>query len=390
MQKSGQMPMKTIPYGSQWVDDNDINAVCAVLKGDWLTQGPLIEQFEDKIAKYAGTRYAVAFNSGTSALHGAMFAAGVSSGDEVITTPISFVATPNSAVYLGGIPVFVDIDPATYCINTQLIEHAITDRTKVIAPVDMAGYPMDMREIRDIADRHDLVIVEDAAHALGGRRYGMSVGKEADMTMFSFHPVKHITTGEGGIIVTDSDEYTERLRLLRSHGTTKDPKKLTRNEGSWYYEMQELGYNYRITDIQCALGISQFSKLEGFITRRNEIADAYDQVFQDLPGIIIPPRPRWPDSRHAFHIYPIQCTGCDRKGMMSKLKEQGILTQVHYIPIHQQPYYQNHFGFREGQFPHAENYYHHELSLPIFPRMDDEDVNRVISAICKILGVDGS
>lgn len=376
--------MKTIPYGSHWVDERDVDAVCAVLNSDWLTQGPIIEQFEEKIAGYAGTQFAVAFNSGTSALHGAMFAAGVSHGDEIITSPISFVATPNSAIYLGGVPVFTDIDPATYCIDPEQIERAITAHTRVLAPVDMAGYPADMRMIREIADRHDLVIVEDAAHALGARRYGKAVGQEADMTMFSFHPVKHITTGEGGVIVTDDSGYAERLRLFRSHGITKDPKRLTKNDGPWYYEMQDLGYNYRITDIQCALGLSQFSRLEEFISKRNEIAKAYDEAFRDLPGIRIPPHPPWPDSRHAYHIYPIQCTGCNRLKMMTSLREVGIMTQVHYIPIHLQPYYRDHYEFREGQFPCAEEYYRCELSIPIFPRMSDEDVTRVISAVRKI------
>jgi len=378
--------MKIIPYGSQWIDEEDIDAVFSVLRGDWLTQGPMVNRFEEALAAYVDSKYAVAFNSGTSALHGAMFAAGVSKGDEIITTPITFLATVNSFVHLGGIPVFVDIDPTTYCIDTQLIEDAITSQTKVIAPVDMAGYPVDMRKIRSIAKKYDLVVIDDAAHALGARRYGKIVGQEADMTMFSFHPVKHITTGEGGMIVTDNEEYAERLRMFRNHGITRDPNQFSSNDGPWYYEMHYLGFNYRITDIQCALGLSQLKKLENFIKRRNQIADAYDSAFQDLPRIITPPRPPWPDSRHAFHLYPIQLIGNERRDVLVKLKEKGILTQVHYIPVHYQPFYKEKFGFQRGQFPHAENYYNHELSLPIFPKMNNQDVETVISSIFNILG----
>lgn len=379
--------MKNIPYGSQWIDDDDINAVVNVLKGDWLTQGPLVDRFEEEIARYIGVKYAVAFNSGTSALHGAMFAAGVGSGDEVITSPITFLATANAAVYLGGTPVFVDIDPDTYCINTHLIEDSITDRTKVIAPVDFAGYPVDMRKIRETAQDHNLIIVDDAAHALGALRYGTKVGKEADMTVFSFHPVKNITTGEGGMIVTNNEEFAECLRMFRSHGMTKDPSKLIRKDGPWYYEMQLLGYNYRITDLQCALGLSQLKKLERFIQRRTEIADRYDRAFKNIQGIRIPPRPPWPNSRHSFHLYPIRVMEIDRKDMMTKLKELGVITQVHYIPIHLQPFYQNKFGIQNGRYPQAEKYYMHELSLPMFPKMSVQDVDTVISAVYKILGV---
>lgn len=252
--------MKIIPYGKQWIDEEDIAAVVDVLKGDWLTQGPNVEKFEKAVADYIGVKYAVAFNSGTAALHAAMFAAGVREGDEIITSPITFVATSNSAVYLGATPVFVDIDLKTYCIDTQLIEEKITPKTKVIAPVDLAGYPVDMRPIMELARKYDLVIIEDAAHALGAKRYGKMVGQEADMTMFSFHPVKHITTGEGGIIVTNSMEYAEKMRLFRTHGITKKPEFLVKNDGPWYYEMHELGFNYRITDFQCALGLSQLKK----------------------------------------------------------------------------------------------------------------------------------
>ncbi|MCK9631771.1 MAG: UDP-4-amino-4,6-dideoxy-N-acetyl-beta-L-altrosamine transaminase [Methanoregula sp.] len=377
--------MKTIPYGSQWIDDTDINAVCSVLKSDWLTQGPMIERFEKEIAEYVGSRYAVAFNSGTSALHGAMFAAGITSGDEVITSPITFVATPNSAAYQGAHPVFVDIDMGTYCIDPQCIKEVITEKTKVIAPVDMAGYPVDLPVIMEIAADHDVVVIEDAAHALGAMREGTRVGSEADMTMFSFHPVKHITTGEGGIITTNREDFAERLQLFRSHGITKDPRRLIKNDGPWYYEMQELGYNYRITDLQCALGLSQMKKLEHFIARRNVIAKMYNDAFRDRPNIIIPPVPKAAQSRHAYHLYPIRVSGIDRKSVFLDLREQGIFCQVHYIPVHLQPYYQEVFGYREGDYPIAEEYYRAEISLPMFPRMTDDDVTQVITTVQKVI-----
>jgi UDP-4-amino-4,6-dideoxy-N-acetyl-beta-L-altrosamine transaminase len=375
------MPMKKIPYGLHWVDAEDIDAVCTVLKSDWLTQGPKIERFEEEIANYVGTRYSVAFNSGTSALHGAMYAAGVSNGDEVITSPITFVATPNSAVYLGACPIFADIDIRTYCIDTDLVRAALTGKTKVIAPVDMAGYPVDLPAISEIATDRDLVVIEDAAHALGAMRNGVLVGSEADMTMFSFHPVKHITTGEGGIITTNREDFAERLRLFRSHGITKDTRRLIKNDGPWYYEMQQLGYNYRITDIQCALGVSQMKKLERFISRRNEIEKIYHDAFQDIPDIILPPEVDGPQSRHAYHLYPIRVPGKDRKELFLKLREQGILCQVHYIPVHLQPYYGETFGYRDGDYPVAEEYYRTEISLPIFARMTDDDVHDVINAV---------
>lgn len=373
--------MKNIPYGRQWVDDSDIAAVIDVLGSDWLTQGLMVENFEKAIAEYIGVKYAVTFNSGTSALHGAMYAAGVGKGDEVITSPITFVSTSNSAVYLGAKPVFVDIDPDTYCIDVNKIEDSITPQTKVIAPVDYAGYPVDMRKLRKIAAENDLIIIEDAAHALGARRYGLKVGLEADMTMFSFHPVKHITTGEGGIIVTNNPEYYEKLRLFRSHGITKSPELLQQNDGPWYYEMQDLGFNYRLTDIQCALGISQLKKLDRFVKRRNEIAVHYNNAFEENSFVVTPPVPPWEDSLHGYHIYPVLIEGYDRKSIYLKLRDKGIFTQVHYIPVHLQPYYRKNFGYSKGDFPIAERFYQKELTIPMFPKMTTEDVYRVIGSI---------
>lgn len=373
--------MNNIPYGRQWIDEDDISAVAKVLQSDWLTQGPDIEEFEKELAEYVGAKYAVAFSSGTSALHGAMFAAGIGPGDEIITSPITFVATSNSAIYLGARPRFVDIDLKTYCIDTAKIEEAITPNTKVIAPVDLAGYPVNIETIMEIARRHNLVVVEDSAHALGAKRNGKMVGTGADMSLFSFHPVKHITTGEGGAITTDNEEFYKKMKIFVTHGITKDPALLQRNDGPWYYEMQELGFNYRLTDFQCALGLSQLRKIDGFLDRRNEIASMYDEAFKDVEGFVIPPKPEQYSSRHAYHLYPILLTKIDRKEAYLKLRERGILTQVHYIPIHLQPYYRDNYGFKRGDYPNAEHYYEHELSIPMYPKMTDEEVNYVIESI---------
>ncbi|PNE20160.1 aminotransferase DegT [Mesotoga sp. Brook.08.YT.4.2.5.1] len=373
--------VNNIPYGRQWIDEDDISAVAKVLQSDWLTQGPDIEEFEKEIAEYVGAKYAVAFSSGTSALHGAMFAAGIGPGDEIITSPITFVATSNSAIYLGARPRFVDIDLKTYCIDTAKIEEAITPNTKVIAPVDLAGYPVNIETIMGIARRHNVVVVEDSAHALGAKRNGKMVGTGADMSLFSFHPVKHITTGEGGAITTDNEEFYKKMKIFVTHGITKDPALLQRNDGPWYYEMQELGFNYRLTDFQCALGLSQLKKIEGFLDRRNEIASMYNEAFKDIEGLVMPPKPEQYSSRHAYHLYPILVTKTDRKEAYIKLREMGIFAQVHYIPVHLQPYYRNNYGFKKGDYPNAEYYYEHELSIPMYPKMKNEEVNYVIQSI---------
>ncbi len=372
---------KFIPYGRQNIDEEDIKAVIEALRSDWITQGPRVEEFEARVAENCGARYAVAFNSGTSALHAAMYAAGIEAGDEIITTPLTFVATANAALYVGARPVFVDIDENTYCIDIEGIEEVITSRTRAIVPVDYAGYPVDMKRIREIADKHNLVVIEDAAHALGAEREGEKVGSQADMTMFSFHPVKHITTGEGGMIVCNNPDYYRRLKLFRSHGITKEVECLKANDGPWYYEMQELGYNFRITDIQCALGISQMNKLDKFLEERRLLAGKYDQAFNDVNYLHTPPTPP-PDSSHAYHLYPLLLAAdINRKDFFTYLREHNIAVQVHYIPVHLQPYYRRHFGYKPGDFPKAESFYAQEISLPLFPGLTREQQEYVIKMV---------
>ncbi|RDE29626.1 UDP-4-amino-4,6-dideoxy-N-acetyl-beta-L-altrosamine transaminase [Parageobacillus thermoglucosidasius] len=369
-----------LSYGQQWITDEDIEAVVDVLKSPFLTQGPKIHEFERKVADYVGAKYAVAFSNGTAALHGACFAAGIGEGDEVITTPITFAATSNAVLYCGGKPVFADIDDRTYNIDPKEIRKHITPNTKAIIAVDFTGQPADMDAIMEIANEHGLIVIEDGAHSLGAEYKGRKVGTLAHMTMFSFHPVKPVTTAEGGVIVTDSEEYYEKLKRFRSHGIIKH--NLSRDEGPWYYEMVDLGYNYRMTDLQAALGISQMDKLDCFIERRREIASMYNEAFKTMDSVILPMQLERTQS--GWHLYMLQLKldklKRSRREIFESLRAENIGVHVHYIPVYWHPYYQK-LGYRKGICPKAERWYEQALTLPIFPKMTNEDVSDVIEAV---------
>ncbi|OPX34358.1 MAG: UDP-4-amino-4,6-dideoxy-N-acetyl-beta-L-altrosamine transaminase [Desulfobacteraceae bacterium 4484_190.2] len=374
-----------IPYGRQSIDEEDIRAVVSVLKSDWLTQGPAVEQFEKEFAAYCGARHAVAVSSGTAALHLAAIAAGFAQGDQVITTPITFVATANSIVYTGAEPVFVDVEPETACIDAGLIRQNISGSTRGIIPVHFAGQPCDMETIYSIANENDLVIIEDAAHAMGAeyrvkrRWYRVGACAHSDMTIFSLHPVKHIAAGEGGVITTNRESLAEQLRMLRSHGITRDVSRMSSNHGPWWYEMQSLGYNYRLTDIQSALAKSQLKKLDNFVTRRRKIARMYDEAFSQEP--MIAPLVQKPGTRSSFHIYVLLCRRLDRKEFFQRLRTRDIGVNVHYIPIYQQPYYRRRYSVLPDNFPCSESYYNNAITIPLYPSMSDMQVKKVIDIV---------
>ncbi len=371
-----------LPYGQQWLDDADIEAVVNVLRGDFITQGPSILAFEQKVADYAGTTYAVAFTNGTAALHGACFAANIGPGDEVITTPLTFIASSNCVLYQGGTPVFVDVDPHTYNIDPDHIEQHINEKTRAIIGVDFTGQPIQADRIKQLADTHNLVFIEDAAHSLGAEYKGIKIGKWAHMTMFSFHPVKHVTSGEGGIIVTDDEHYYRKLLHFRNHGMTRDPAELQRNDGPWYYEMQSLGYNYRMTDLQAALGASQMDKLDSFIERRRAIVEQYNHELAGLEGVVLPYQA--PEAHSSWHLYVIRWEpeyfSVSRRELFEQFRAMNIGVNVHYIPVYLQPYYQEK-GYRQGLCPVAEHYYDTCITLPLFPKMTDDDVKDVCNIV---------
>lgn len=386
---NGGIPVRNtfLPYGQQWIDDEDIKEVVKVLKSDYLTTGPKVAEFESKIAQYVGSKYAVAVSNGTAALHAACFAAGINEGDEVITTSLTFVASANCILYQGAKPIFADIDPNTYNIDPNDIERKITEKTKAIIPVDFTGQPVDVDRIKDIAKKYGLIVIEDAAHALGAEYKGNKIGSLADMTAFSFHPVKHITTGEGGMITTNDEELYNRLVLFRSHGITRDANRLAnKNEGSWYYEQLALGYNYRITDIQCALGISQISKLDKFLGRRREIAEKYNSYLKNIDGIILPYQASY--SKSSWHLYVIQIElekfKVGRREIFEALRAENIGVNVHYIPVYYHPYYQR-LGYKKGLCPTAERLYERIITLPLYPKMNDKDIQDVVNALEKVL-----
>ena len=379
--------MKAIPYGHQHITDEDIQAVIETLKSDYLTQGPKIIEFEQAFARYVGAKYAVAVSNATAGLHLAATALQVRSGDKVIVTPITFAASANCIRYCNGMVVFCDIDPDTYLMDIKklrrLLETNPPSTFKGIVPVDFAGYPHQMEEFRQLADEYGLWILEDACHAPGGyfidsngEKQFCGNGKFADVTVFSFHPVKHIATGEGGMVTTNDKELFDRLSLLRTHGITKNPACLHENHGGWYYEMQELGYNYRLTDFQAALGLSQLKRADEGLKRRQKIAVRYNEAFKRIADIQTPYAS--PDVFHAYHLYIIRVP--DRLDLYNYLHENGIYTQVHYIPLHLMPYYREQ-GNKPGDLPVAEKYYSRCLSLPMFPTLTDEEQEYVIKKI---------
>jgi len=379
--------MKKIPYGRQCIEDDDIAAVLEALRGDWLTQGPAIERFERSLAERCGARHAVAVSNGTAALHLACLAAGVAPGDEGITSPITFLASATCLVYCGADARFADIDPDSWTIDPEQIREKITDRTKVLLPVDYGGLPCDLAGIREIADEHDLTVIQDACHSLGANYRGKPVGGTgfAELVCFSFHPVKTITTGEGGAVVTDDDLLARRLRRLRHHGIRRKPDELERADGPWYYELHEVGYNARITDIQCALGSSQLRKLDRFVSRRQQIAARYREAFAEEPSVVCQSTPE--DRTNAHHLFAVRLDERthDRRTVFEALSREGIGTQVHYVPVHLQPFFRERFGTSEGDCPRAEGFYRGALSLPMFPTLSDADVDRVIDTTRRVL-----
>ena len=379
--------MKKFNYGKQFLDFGDIWEVIKTLRSDFLTQGPKVAEFENAICKYTGAKYAVAVANATAGLHIAMMALDIGSGDEVITSPITFLASANCALYVGASPKFVDIDSSTACIDVKKLEQAITQKTKVIIPVHFAGQSCDMKAIKEIADKHNLFVVEDSAHAIGSDYLSKKVGccEFSDMSIFSFHPVKNMTTGEGGVITTNNEKLYKKLLLLRSHGMTKDQQILTKNDGPWYYEMHEFGFNYRLTDIQASLGISQLKKIEKFKKRRREIVEFYKKSFLNDERFSFLEEKDYANS--CFHLFPLLIDfdkiKISKKDLFLKLQENGLHLQVHYIPVHLQPFYQK-FGFKEGDFPNAEEYYKKTISLPVYYGLNDCEILSICNTTKKL------
>jgi len=390
MSKKLLKPKTKIPYAKHKITKEDIQSVVDVLNTDWLTQGSQVDVFEKKMASFCGAKYAVAVSHGTAALHLACLVAGLKTGDEAITTPISFVATSNAVLYTGAKPVFAEVDYETGNLDPKSVIKKCSKKTKAILPVHLAGFPVEMKEIYQFAQKKKLVVIEDACHALGATYKGQNVGscKYSDMTIFSFHPVKHITTGEGGCITTNSKKYYEKLKALSSHGVYKTPEIMSRL-GGWAYEMRDLGFNYRITDFQCALGVSQLKKIKSFVKRRNEIAKKYNKAFLSIEDQITLPNITDKDRTHALHLYLLRLklnkNKVNRRQLYDRLRDEGVFAQVHYIPIHQQPYYRKRKEYQNLKFPQAEKYYSEVISLPMFPGMSDKQVSQVIKSVKKVL-----
>lgn len=382
------MSEKYIPYGRQWIEEDDIEAVVEVLKSDYLTTGPKTREFEENFADYVGARYAVAVSNGTAALHAACFAAGIGKDDEVITSPMTFAASANCVLYQGGKPVFADIDSMTYNIDPGEIKKKISEKTTAVIPIHYTGQPCDLKEIQQIAKEHNLVVIEDAAHALGATYKGEKIGncKYSDMAIFSFHPVKHITTGEGGMITTNDKDLYDKLVQFRSHGITKNRENYINDyEGPWYHEQQMLGFNYRMTDIQAALGISQLKKSDRFLERRREIAHIYNQEFSDIECIKLPHQKN--DRESSWHLYVIQIDEekleKSRKEVFEYLRKEGLGIQVHYIPVYWHPYYKK-LGYEKILCSKTENIYQKIISIPLYSKMTDIEIEIVIN---KIMGL---
>lgn len=378
-----------IPYGRQWVDDDDVAAVASALRSDRLTQGPRVAEFERALADRCGARHAVAVCNGTAALHLACLAAEVGPGDELVTSPLTFAASANCALYVGAEARFADVRSDTGCMDAADLARRITDRTRAVVPVHYAGHPCDTDRIVEVARSRGAVVIEDACHALGAEHLGRPVGscEHSDMTVFSFHPVKHVTTGEGGAVLTNDEVLAERMRTLRHHGIVTDPARQHfrgADDGGWYYEIAEPGHNFRITDIQCALGTSQLSKLDGWVARRREIKAAYDAAFAGLPGVDVPAE--LPGAASSWHLYPLRVPAEHRRAVYDGLHARGILVQVHYVPVHLMPAYRERYGHAPGDFPAAEAYYAREISLPMYPKLTDAEVARVVAAVRETLG----
>jgi perosamine synthetase len=384
----GGTPVRStlLPYGRQSISEEDIQAVTDVLRSDWLTTGPKVAEFEEVLAAWVGAKFAVAFSSGTAALHGAAFAAGLKPGDEAITSPLTFAATANCVLYQGARPVFADVSPDTLNLDPDRLAERITPNTRAVLPVDYAGHPADLDPILALAEQHGLTVIEDACHALGAEYLSRRSGSIAHMSVFSFHPVKHLATGEGGMVTTDRADLAESLRRFRNHGISSDARQ-RQASGQWHYEMVTLGFNYRLTDIACALGVSQMKKLEANLARRREIADRYTHAFRELPSVVTPSVR--PGINPAWHLYPIRVNpaklNTDRAHIFRALRAENIGVNVHYIPVHLHPYYRERFGYQGGEYPVAEGAYEQLISLPMFHGMSDQDLQDVIEALTKVM-----
>ena len=386
---NGGTPVRAslLPYGRQSIGEDDIQAVVDVLRSDWLTTGPKVAEFEEAFAARVGAKHAVSFTSGTAALHAGAFTSGLKAGDEAITTPMTFAATANCVLYQGATPVFADVSPDTLNVDPEQVARKVSSRTRAILPVDYAGHPADLSAIAEIARKHGLMVVEDACHALGAEFRGRQAGSLADMTVFSFHPVKHITTGEGGMVSTNDARIAETLRRFRNHGISSDARQ-RQSAGQWHYEMVLLGFNYRLPDFACALGLQQLKKLDANLARRRKIADRYTNAFRNVESVIVPGVRA--EANPAWHLYPIRLQleklTADRAQIFRALRAENIGVNVHYIPVHLHPYYREQFGHREGEFPVAEDAYARLISLPMFHGMSDQDVEDVITAVKRVVG----